>query len=166
MTQCFLDDNTTYSRWCQFKVDVEALASAVSYPGTFYRYIYLQNWSTYLSWVKYTKKTRGQLSRTHGIKYLYRLLSWWVAAKIIPRRISKVWTFFFFLQGSSDEIILKISASPKKVDLNKSPSKKPPQKASEAQDHWVDKCSRLLFPAMYSIFLIAYVIHYKNKIED
>ena len=73
---------------------------------------------------------------------------------------------FFFLQGSSDEIILKISASPKKVDLNKSPSKKPPQKASEAQDHWVDKCSRLLFPAMYSIFLIAYVIHYKNKIED
>ena len=72
---------------------------------------------------------------------------------------------FFFLQGSSDEIILKISAS-KKVDLNKSPSKKPAQKASEAQDHWVDKCSRLLFPAMYSIFLIAYVIHYKNKIED
>lgn len=92
----------------------------------------------------------------------------WVAT-ITPYRsanVFKKFDHFLFLQGPSDEIILKISASPKKVDLNKSPSKKLSQKAGNTQDHWVDKCSRLLFPAMYSIFLIVYVIHYKNKIED
>ena len=66
------------------------------------------------------------------------------------------------LQDGPEELILKINASPKKLDLGK-PSRSPETKPSAPKDHWVDKCSRILFPTFYALFLMAYVIHYKSK---
>lgn len=66
------------------------------------------------------------------------------------------------VQDGPEELILKINASPKMLDLSK-PRKPPETKPSPPKDHWVDKCSRILFPAFYALFLMAYVIHYKRK---
>ena len=32
-------------------------------------------------------------------------------------------------------------------------------------DHWVDKTSRVLFPALFVLFLMIYTVHYKSRIE-
>ena len=38
--------------------------------------------------------------------------------------------------------------------------------ANNPKDHWVDKTSSVLFPALYSFFVLVYVIYYKNNIVD
>ena len=73
----------------------------------------------------------------------------------------------YLVQGTPDEIVLKINATPKKMNLNKPKQKKPTDKKPDSpKDHWVDKGSRVLFPTLYAIFLVAYTAHYKSKIVD
>lgn len=84
----------------------------------------------------------------------------------IPWNFTGNYIFFafliFLLQDGAEELILKISASPRKLDLTK-PSKPAEKQPSNSKDHWVDKSSRVLFPTLYALFLLAYVVHYKSK---
>ncbi|XP_078354729.1 gamma-aminobutyric acid receptor subunit alpha-2-like isoform X2 [Oculina patagonica] len=64
-------------------------------------------------------------------------------------------------QDGTEELILKISASPRKLNLPK-PIKPAEKKPTNNKDHWVDKLSRVLFPALYALFLMAYVAYYKS----
>jgi len=70
-------------------------------------------------------------------------------------------------EDAADEIVLKISSSPKKMDLTKPNQKKQTEKKpNNPKDHWVDKSSRALFPSLYALFLLGYSIYYKSKIVD
>ncbi|XP_015762468.1 PREDICTED: gamma-aminobutyric acid receptor subunit beta-2-like [Acropora digitifera] len=67
-----------------------------------------------------------------------------------------------------DDIVLKLNGSPKKMELSKLRPRKPMERSADAPstDHWVDKTSRVLFPALFVLFLMIYTVHYKSRIEE
>lgn len=54
------------------------------------------------------------------------------------------------------------------MELSKLRPRKPVEKKADAPptDHWVDKTSQVLFPALFVLFLMIYTVHYKSRIEE
>ncbi|XP_067036453.1 gamma-aminobutyric acid receptor subunit beta-3-like isoform X2 [Acropora muricata] len=132
---------------------------------------------------KFRRRLDYHMSSVYLPEVILVVLSWctfFITPSAVPARVSlSITTILTTILLSStvnseipkeglDDIVLKLNGSPKKMELSKLRPRKPMERSADAPstDHWVDKTSRVLFPALFVLFLMIYTVHYKSRIEE